>query len=288
MRRLPWHYPAWQDGIVTSTSAQVNLPGAPERIRAAHATYPDLPIGLHLNITEGKPVLPADQVASLVNEDGNFYSSDEITVHLPNISIDELRAELHAQAELLTQSGVVFDHIDYHNHMLALYTPFYPLVVELAQEYGVPVRQPVPESVFGQIKITSGSGSSAAMQEMFAFGIRHPRLAMQMMPYMTPDAFKKQAARLDILGIRTPNWFVDAFYNNATSEKMLSILAQLPPGVSEIMVHPGLDDTDLEQSSTYSFRSQELQVLTDPRVLADLESLNIQLIDFSFFTGSSR
>jgi hypothetical protein len=83
---------AWKEGIVTSTSAQVNLPGASERIRAAHAAYPGLPIGLHLDITEGKPVLPADQVPSLVDESGNFYSSDEITTHLTEISLALLRA----------------------------------------------------------------------------------------------------------------------------------------------------------------------------------------------------
>jgi predicted glycoside hydrolase/deacetylase ChbG (UPF0249 family) len=279
---------AWKEGIVTSTSAQVNLPGALERIRTAHAANPTLPIGLHLDITEGKPVLPADQVPSLVDESGNFYSADEITTHLTEISLDELRAELHAQAELLIQSGVQFDHIDYHNHMLVLYTPFYPLVMELAQEYHVPVRQPVPESVYGQIKVSGGSGSAAAMQEMISFGMRHPQLAMKMMPDMTPDAFKKQAARLDALGIPTPNWFVDAFYNNATPTNMIAILEQLPPEVSEMMVHPGLDDPNQKDPSAYSGRSQELAVLTDSAVREALLANHIQLIDFSFFNRSSK
>jgi predicted glycoside hydrolase/deacetylase ChbG (UPF0249 family) len=274
---------AWQKGIVTSTSAQVNLTGAPERIRAAHAAYPDLPIGLHLDITEGKPVLPSDQVPSLIDQSGNFYSTDTITTHLTEISLTELRAELHAQAELLIHSGVKFDHIDYHNHMLALYTPFYPLVIELAQEYSVPVRQPVPESVYGQIHTQGGSGSAAAIQQMMTFGMRHPLLAMKMMPNMTPDAFEKQASQLDALGIPTPNWFVDAFYNNATIENMISILGQLPPGVSEMMVHPGLDDPRVEDPSAYTGRSLELKVLTDPAVRNTLKANQIRQIDFSFF-----
>ena len=278
---------AWKEGIVTSTSAQVNLPGALERIRTAHAANPALPIGLHLDITEGKPVLPENQVPSLVDESGNFYSADTITTHLTEISLPELRAELHAQAELLLKSGVKFDHIDYHNHMLALYTPFYPLVIELAQEYGVPVRQPVPESVYGQIHVQGGSGSAAAMQQMMAFGMRHPLLAMKMMPDMTPDAFKNQARRLDTLGIPTPNWFVDAFYNNATSANLISILGQLPPGVSEMMVHPGLDDPGVNDPSAYSSRSEELEVLTDPSVRTALKANQIQRIDFSFFGRNS-
>jgi len=279
---------AWKEGIVTSTSAQVNLPGAVERIRAAHAANPALPIGLHLDITEGKPVLPPDQVPSLVDEAGNFYPAETITTHLTEISLTELRAELHAQAELLIQSGVKFDHIDYHNHMLVLYTPFYPLVIELAQEYGVPVRQPVPESVYGQIQISGGSASAAAMQEMIWFGVQHPQLAMKMMPDMTPDAFKKQAVRLDTLGIPTTNWFVDAFYNNASSANMISILGQLPPGVSEMMVHPGLEDQNQEDPSAYSGRLQELEVLTDSAVRDALLTNHIQRIDFTFLSRSSK
>jgi predicted glycoside hydrolase/deacetylase ChbG (UPF0249 family) len=181
---------------------------------------------------------------------------------------------------------VKFDHIDYHNHMLVLYTPFYPLVIELAQEYQVPVRQPVPESVYGQIQISGGSGSAAAMQEMIAFGMQHPQLAMRMMPDMTPDAFKKQAAHLDTLGIPTTNWFVDAFYNNASTANMISILGQLPPGVSEMMVHPGLADPGMNDPSVYTDRSEELGVLTDPAVRAALKANQIQPIDFSFFGGN--
>lgn len=275
---------AWRDGLVTSTSAMINIEGAPERVAAAHVAFPDLPIGLHLNITTGRPVLPPEKLPTLVDENGQFYTDESIIEHLADISADELRAELHAQAELLVASGVQFDHIDYHQHMLALYTPFYPLVLELAQEYDVPVRNPVPESVYRQVKLESGSGSAAAMQEMMKLGIQHPILTLRLMPLMTPAAFKEQAAALDAEAIGTSNWFVDAFYGNASVDNFVSILRQLPPGVSEMMVHPALvDDQLLTLADDYGEeRADELTVLLDPRVKQALDTYQVTLVDFSF------
>src|SRR5690606_7724277 len=57
---------AWREGVVTSTSAMINMDGAPERVAAARRSCPELPIGLHLNITAGRPVLPPEKVPTLV------------------------------------------------------------------------------------------------------------------------------------------------------------------------------------------------------------------------------
>jgi predicted glycoside hydrolase/deacetylase ChbG (UPF0249 family) len=162
---------AWKEGIVTSTSAMINMPGAPERVAKAHRMHPDFPVGLHLNITEGIPVLPADKVPSLVDDQGKFMPPMKLVERIEKVSPNELSTELQAQAELLLSTGVQFDHIDYHQMMVAMYTPFYPVVMELAEEYGVPVRNPVPISVYGHIKL-EGGGSAAAAWEMMKFGMR--------------------------------------------------------------------------------------------------------------------
>jgi predicted glycoside hydrolase/deacetylase ChbG (UPF0249 family) len=274
---------AWREGVVSSMSAMINMDGAPERIALAHRQYPNLPIGLHLNITEGRPVLPPDKVPTLVDANGNFYTSETIIEHLPDISLNELRAELNAQAELMLHAGIVFDHIDYHQHMVALYTPFYPIIMEIAEKYGVPVRQPVPESIYGQVKLQSGGGSAEAIRQMMAFGMKHPVLAMKMMPVMSPAAYKDEGKALRQHGLNTPNWFIDTFYGNASVSNLISILEQLPPGVSEIMVHPGLTI----DSDGYD-RTQELQVLTDRRIKQALTANQIEEVDYSFVTVNAK
>lgn len=259
---------AWQDGVVTSTSALVNIDGAMDRIVAAHRAHPDMPIGLHLNITLGRPVLPPHEVPTLVDANGQFHSPDRITTHLLSISLDELRAELRAQAELLRSHGVPISHLDYHHHMVALYAPFYGVVRKLAAELGVPVRQPVPESVYGHVKFPGKGGTAAVIWKMVSFGLRHPIMAIRLMPNMTPAAYKAQAKRLAEEGIRAPDWFVDAYFAHATVENFIRMLEQLPPGVSEVAVHPAIVDAQLrELDPEYAeARAGELAVLLDPRV----------------------
>ncbi len=50
---------AHQSGIVTSTTAMMNLPGVVEDLRLALETCPGLGLGAHLVLTAGGPLRPA-------------------------------------------------------------------------------------------------------------------------------------------------------------------------------------------------------------------------------------
>lgn len=275
---------AWREGVVTSTSALVNVDGAVERIVAAHRAHPDMPIGLHLNITLGRPVMPPDEVPTLVGPTGEFYSPDAITSKLLSISLDELRAELRAQAEILLRHGIPISHLDYHNHMVVLYTPFYEVVRELAKELDVPVRQPVPESVHGRVKLPGGGGTGAVIWKMVWFGIRHPIMAIKLMPRMTPAAMKAQAELLVEDGIVAPDSFIDVYFSRATVDNFIDMLRQLPPGVHEVAVHPAIVDDQLRQLDPEhgETRASELAVLLDPRVREAFDLYNVQPVDYAF------
>jgi len=86
---------AWRDGVVTSASAMINMEGAAERVAAVHRAHPELPIGLHVNITAGRPVLPPERVPTLVDRDLVLYDSrvimeylDERFPHPPLMPVD--------------------------------------------------------------------------------------------------------------------------------------------------------------------------------------------------------
>lgn len=62
-------------------------------------------------------------------------------------------------------------------------------------------------------------------------------------------------------------------------DALTKVFASLPPGVTELACHPGLDG---ELQSTYrSERVQELRVLCDPRVRAALAAEEIELCSFA-------
>jgi|GEM_PF-1253004 len=258
---------AFNEGILTSTTAFISLPGSVETLKKIHKENPDLPVGLHLNLTLGRPVSDPSEVKGIVDEKGNFYDISKILRHLPDMSVEDVRKEFMAQAALFVSSGVPLDHIDYHHHLAALYTPFFEVVREVALAYDVPVRNPVPASIYKMISLDSqGGGGSASMKKLILFGITHPFKSIPMMSKVGPESFMEQEKQMVQEGIRSSDWFVDCFYENATTENFISILQQLPIGISEIMCHPGMGN--------------ELKVLTDESLGQVIDSLQIQLVSW--------
>jgi predicted glycoside hydrolase/deacetylase ChbG (UPF0249 family) len=67
--------------------------------------------------------------------------------------------------------------------------------------------------------------------------------------------------------------------SNISPDGLIRILENLPAGITELACHPGLEAM---AGTMYSDeRRQELQSLTDPRVLATVDRLGIQLRSFS-------
>jgi predicted glycoside hydrolase/deacetylase ChbG (UPF0249 family) len=253
---------AYRTGIVTSTSAFVTFTNPIQTLQGIHKEYPDLPIGLHLNLSEGKPVLSASEIPSLVDKNGNFYSPDNIISKLADMKIEEVRKELNAQVKLFLSSGVPLDHINCHHHMAVLFTPFHTVMREISLQYKVPMRNPVPYSIYQKMNVNSGGGGSFAGKKMITYGILHPFKSIPMMKKVGPAAFIEQEKIDKEAGVGMPDWFIDAFFENATVSDLNSIIQQLPEGISELMCHPG--------------RPGEGKVLSDPDVRRKLEECHVK------------
>ncbi len=257
----------YQAGIVTSTSAFVTFIDAKQTLQHIHKGYPNLPIGIHLNLSEGKPVLPASEIRSLVDKDGNFFSIDKIISKLADMKIEEVRKELNAQVKLFLSSGVPLDHINCHHHLAALFTPFHTVMREISLQYKVPMRNPVPYTIYQKMKVNSGGGGSFAGKKMVIYGILHPFKSIPMMKKVGPTAFIEQERIDKEAGVGMPDWFIDAFFENAIVNNLNSIIQQLPEGISELMCHPG--------------RPGEGKVLSDPDVRKNLEECHVRLGQFN-------
>jgi len=280
---------AWQKGILTSTTAMVNLPGALERVVRACRQHPGLPIGLHLNLVHGRPVLPPEQVPSLVDRQGCFLPLLELVPRLPQVAPEEVRLECFAQAERLQRGGVMFDHIDCHQGLPAAYTPFLPIMLDLAHHYRVPLRNPAPASTYRGLGL-SLPGSRLPGQALLALGrfvVRRPRTALAVLRQLNPAAFQRSAAALGQAGIATTNWFVDAWFQHPDRDSLVALIERLPPGVSELGCHPAEVDADLRRSGDgyVEPRAGELAALLDPHVKDALRRSQVQLVDFSFVRG---
>lgn len=268
---------AWQQGVVSSTSALVTAKGALEHI--AHAPS-DLPMGLHLNITTGTPLSAPEDIPSLVNEAGNFYDMPAFIKQLSRVSFADIRREIYQQAEQMRRIRP-FDHLDYHHHIFALYEPFFALVVEMARTFKVAVRQP---AVYGGIKLNKRSRSYQTMLAYLREGMQNPYRTLQALPQMLPKHWRKHQQSLHTHHITSSDAMISDIYGNAKLEHFQSIIQQLPAGVSEIVVHPAAEvDAALELlgGAYVQGRLDELELLCHQHSEVILAEAGIKLINFS-------
>lgn len=123
-------------GILTSTTCMMNMPNIKQYLDMAK-NYPDLGLGVHLNITVG-PSLTSN---SFSDENGIFFPRDHYPHRIPIVNKDELYHEWKTQIEkFITITGQKPTHLDSHHH-IHLLPDYLPIALQLAQEYDLPIRQ---------------------------------------------------------------------------------------------------------------------------------------------------
>ncbi|HID61632.1 MAG TPA: carbohydrate deacetylase [Anaerolineae bacterium] len=260
---------AHQQGIVTSTTAMMNMPGIEDALRRAQS-YPELGLGVHLVFSAWRPLLPPEQIPSLVDADGAFLSQEALWARPGAIQRNELRAELTAQVERFQAlTGRLPDHLDCH-HFAHSHPFFFAVYVELAAQWGLPIRAPFPpEETLGQAAATVSLIEALPLSEV-------------------QNLLRQDKELVQVNGVRHPDHFVGSFYGEeaVTLENLLAILESLKEGTTELMCHPGLADEQLLAESTYGRpREKELGLLCHPRVRDKIDELGIELVHFGTLGG---
>ena len=127
----------YKEGMVSAVSMMTNMPGATTSLDRFSA-YPDLEIGVHLNLTEGNPLTTEIQQSGLVDK-GRF--SGRLTcfmqgLFLTNTLQTQIYDEFNAQMQVFINKNRHPAHITTHHHFHIL--PGYRRIVyALAREYHV-------------------------------------------------------------------------------------------------------------------------------------------------------
>ncbi len=127
---------AYTEGILTSTSVMANGEYLEEALALAKP-YPDLAIGVHLSIDCGAPILPIDQVKTLVDDKGLFIKHKPDSVI--DVNHDEVFMEWCAQIDKIISLGITPTHIDGHHH-LHLHPSLLTITLRVAKKYQLPMR----------------------------------------------------------------------------------------------------------------------------------------------------
>lgn len=114
-----------KDGVVTAVGLMPNMKYAKHGVELLKET--NICLGQHTNISLDKPLSPPELIPSLVNENGEFYSSKEINSRkVDTIDIQECELEIEAQLQRFIEiTGKKPDYFEGHavfskNYFIAL------------------------------------------------------------------------------------------------------------------------------------------------------------------------
>ena len=264
---------AHRNGIVTSTSLLANGAAFASAIEMARQT-PSLGVGVHLNLTEGKPVSSASGVPGLTTSGGEFVAGPgKLVVRMlrGRVAAAEIEREFRAQIEKLLAAGIAPTHLDGHQHV-HMWPPVFTITARLAGEYGIRgvrcsrERRTALAGIFGR----NGTSRSKIVRQ-WGGGVALAVLAV--------DA----RGRLARAGVSAPDYFYGVSATGFLDREALqAVLRELPEGSSELMCHPGYADAALQAVPTRLQREREVELaaLTGPEIRNLVREQGIQLITY--------
>lgn len=240
-------------GLVTSTSLLVNQVASEEGAEIARHS-PQLSLGVHLNLSRGRPLLARDLVPSLVDEIGNFCDPRQLfrRALLGQIRWYEAAAELEAQVEWALARGLQVDNLDTHVHFHTL-PAARRLTAWLANRYHVAAwRTPYVLSTILPIRLWTDV-------------------------LVTPP---KPGALL------SPDYLLSLHQwgERLLSDPRVARLLVKPGIVTELVVHPGYAADEFLPSADQlqpDQRQAEVDLLTSPVFRRWIDDLGVRLIGFA-------
>jgi predicted glycoside hydrolase/deacetylase ChbG (UPF0249 family) len=238
-----------EQGIVRSTGLFTNCPDAP--FAAAELRKLDgVDVGIDLNFVTGRPVLPTSKVPSLVRADGAFRSSRDIKA---------THRVTHRDGYYLEFDPEPFDH----DHTLA------EARAQVQRFFDLMGRAPAYVHHHSIISTMSDRVLHEVASEFDLFVI-------------------DDLHRFSRVPLLPNDWYVEEFGPaQQVAADPLAAFERLLPSIltselSLLITHPGYVDAELLDISTYSvIRARDLQLVTDPRVIATLADAGVELVNYS-------
>ncbi len=254
---------ATREGVLTAASLMIAAPAAADAIRRARA-LPRLRVGLHLVLADGIAMLPHTSIPGLTDERGYMDSrmlSKGVRFIASRRIRRELEAEIRAQFGAFAASGLALDHVNVHKHF-HMHPTLLSMILRIGGEYGLSaVRVPAEPSWFAARQ----SGWSARI----GAAAWKPMTALMKRRLDARDIFHNDT----IFGIAA---------SGAMDERtLLEIVARLPPGVTEIYLHPAVQQQALTATMSHYRHADELAALQSARLRAAISAAHVGRGGFS-------
>jgi chitin disaccharide deacetylase len=233
-------YEALRNGLGTSASLMVPCPWA----RGAVASYRGDDVGVHLTVNAEFDLYrwgPITHAPSLLDGDGGFPRT--VADVWDHADLDEVRRECRAQIERAILWGFDVSHLDAHMGTLQIKAEFFDVYLELAVEFGLPLRLSGPRT-----------------ETLIGFPFR---------------------SLAEEEGVVFPDELI--YINGVGSRQtLLEAIPKLGPGVTEAYLHPALDTPELANlAPDASARADDHRLLvSEPDLREALDAAGVALIGY--------
>lgn len=233
--------------------------------------HEELGLGVHFTLVDGHPILPPEEIPSLVGSEGDFLPDHTALLKRylkGGVNLEEVRRELAAQLQKIEATGIPISHVDSHQHMHTL-PGIIDIVLDLAARAGIRAvrtpRTPLFAGAFGGLGQLVG------------------RLGLSTLARLA-------ACKAHRRGLLTPDHFAGIVAGEAVSEgELLHLIAHLPQGTTEVMMHPGTKNDVLQEDSGWQHDFEaELAAILSPRVEAALQKAEVEPVNFRHLYGTAQ
>ena len=250
---------AHRDGILTATTLMANGDAFEDAVRLARET-PTLDVGCHLVLIGGRSLVTKQAFPATVTQLVAALATGRIRVY----------DELAAQVRRILDAGLRPTHLDTHKHTHLAPTVL-DAVARLAEDSGVRwVRRP------------------------FDFPLHALRGGVPPMKRLTSGALGLMRRRFQRVlarhGCLTTDYFAGfQITGRFRTAELVELMAALPEGSTELMVHPGHCGPALQSAPTRlkESREAELAALVAPEVRAAILRHRIELVNYAGLNNSA-
>jgi predicted glycoside hydrolase/deacetylase ChbG (UPF0249 family) len=231
---------AMTEGVATSATLMVPCPWAREAVRM----FGGLAVGVHLTLTceyPGYRWRGLTGAPSLLDEEGFMPTTTAAAVE--RVKAEEARTECRAQIETALAWGVDATHLDAHMFAMQARRDLFEVMLDLAEEFRLPVRMLAPDDPVGQ------------------------------------GAWARE--RAEARGVLFNDHMI-SHWPRRTDEVLLEAAPGLPAGVTEIFAHPVDDGDELRayDPDHPHVRAYDAECLVDPALAEALDRHGIKRISF--------
>ena len=253
-------------GLLTSTNVIVNI-GNLSAAKTLRQRFPTISIGLHWNVTAGKPVSAIKDIPTLIeSQTGEFYKPSVFMKRYSKglIKFEDLQKELIAQYQIFEETCGKADYWNVHQNSSLNFSTF---------------------PAFNKVALKLGINKTRTFKRVYLKEKRLKGIKANLFEWIKKNVFLYWfGVIIPKSGTLMPDGRVIYFDNKQKSEDLRNIGENILWGknnIIELVIHPAITDGNPLFGTLSDMRVKEWKMFSSKKTAEYLKTIDIQLVNFN-------